>query len=144
MAITYNGTKIDKIVYNGTEVFGGNSVQETSLWTNSRPSSQMGYQTLYNIPYTNYDYIKVKYRRSTSEYDSATAIFKVSDCSVGYRRMAMCIGIGYNNESYIRPMYLINDNQVLLISGIDIANGSNKDSYCIPTEIIGIKGKIGE
>lgn len=141
MTISYNGTVINKITYNGTEIFGG-GMEKTVLWTNNSPNTSMGYQTLSGINYSTYDYVMIEYKRSTSENISANALFKVSDYAQESRTMAMVVGIGMGNETYVRPFYLMSSNQILVISSIDIKTGSNKDGYNIPTKIYGIKGKI--
>ncbi len=132
-----------------TQGGGGGKQTETVLWANSSPSSSFAAQNVtLSDSLSNYDYIKVTYRISTSDGTSTSAICSVSDFknyNTGTNK-GFWLSLGgnpINSQSWVRELTYVSDTSIGITGGLRIQANSNDTSYFIPLEILGIKNMGG-
>ena len=125
---------------------GGGSMTETSLWTNSAPTSSFASQQItLSDNMTNYTYIKIKIRRSTSVSTVHSVIFLVDDFTDFTNSASKMIGAiaNYGTSSttnrYARTIGYAAANIVSVSGSTRIGGTGTDDVSLIPVEIIGIK-----
>lgn len=122
-------------------------LQETTLWTNPNPTSNMGTGVTINInsgyDFSDYDFIKFEYKTtagaSTDERFSSL-IIPYSDLvkSVGTNNTP-CIALGgLGSYRMSRLIYYRSDTQ-LYVYGCTDTNGNLQNGGCIPLTIKGLK-----
>ena len=126
---------------------GGGGLTETLLWENSNPIALYP-QRSFALPWNEYDYIKVIFKRSNSaQTEELTAIHESYDMNTGYTN-----GCGvynyYSSRNWTRffYLYLSSDNPYIQFTECRaIRTGSGSDStytqnlYLIPYQIYGLK-----
>lgn len=119
----------------------GGGITEKSLWTNNAPSAAYSSDTVtLSENLDNYDYVKVKFRRSTgasTEYEVWTIPTVSSD-----NKFLMNLAIRISNDFYARSVSHYVNNTILFGSTIKFFTSgsvSTANSYCIPLEVIGVK-----
>lgn len=141
-----NGT-YDVTNYASASVNVSASLSETTLWSNSSPTSNMSTGVTINIDsgysFANYDFIKFEYKTtagaSTAERFSSL-IIPYSDLvkSVGSNNTP-CIALGgLGSYRMSRLIYYRSDTQ-LYVYGCTDTNGNIQNSGCIPLTIKGLK-----
>ena len=122
-------------------MWGGGGLTETTLWTNSSPSSTFSAQSVSVGDLTPYDYIKIVWRWSTSDattweilipnttattmkYGFGGATMSASQARYRYCTFAKTTGVSMSFS-----------NSVLHSSSAQTTSGA----YIIPTKIIGVK-----
>ena len=134
------------------ELDHGKKFDETTLWTNSAPTSSFAAQNVtLSDNLSNYDYFKIKFRLSTTQDTSAMVMDSVSDFLTNYSNSSSTWrGTMFyttstvhlirrfrnnNNGSEIRFMATM----TCTISDHTWTDSSGNLTYLIPTEIIGCK-----
>lgn len=127
---------------------GGGQMTETALWTNSSPTSNFGNttQTPYNVTlsesYTNFDYIKIAFRFSTSVTTSAEIIMPkdVLARSTSVSTFAIGMNSGSGNTR-VRTGYATSNTTIGFLGCYQTTSSSQSVSsaYIIPTKISGLK-----
>lgn len=120
---------------------GGGKYTETSLWTNSAPTSNFASQSVsLSESMDNFKYIGIKYKRTTTSTDSITVIILVSefklatDGSTNYH-----IGLGGNNtNTYTRRCVYQSNTTIGFANAGRIGTSGTDNSLIIPTEILGL------
>ena len=145
------GTEADAAVARtnlGVTLANLGGVSMKSLWTNASPTSNFAAQTLDSsdsIPnLSNYEYVLVRYLYSTDyQSDDQIAVFKVgragyltftgvaSTSSGNIFLSQRTISVGSDSVAFGAPVYK---------NYSSTANATANNKYCIPIEIIGIKG----
>ena len=154
-----DGLTDPKLIINGEMAFGTEAdaavalanlggVSMKSLWTNASPTSNFAAQTLDSsdsIPnLSDYEYVLVRYLYSTDyQSDDQIAVFKVgragyltftgaaSTSSGNILLSQRTISVGSDSVAFGAPVYK---------NYSSTANATANNKYCIPIEIIGIKG----
>lgn len=125
---------------------GGGALSETTLWTNANPTSAMaqGATMPLSQAYTNFNYIKIVYRLSTTNATECSVIYPISEVTASVsgateRRMGIQ---AYLTNNYARIIYRPDNatTDSLTISNARQLQGSGTSTTnLIPTEIIGLK-----
>lgn len=119
------------------------TLKETTLWTNSSPTSNFAAQTItLSQDIDNYDYLKIAYRLSTSASTELSLIISVQD----FKNTADANGKGVitlnsksSNVIYARLIYYASDTSVFATVAYKIGSSGNSQAYSIPTKISGLK-----
>ena len=118
---------------------GGGGMTETTLWTNSSPSSNFSSQTVsLNQSYTGFDYIRFYYRGSTSNSEVRSCMIAVSD----FTGKTFAFGGNFNfDNSKCRGCYNSGSSQIYFSYSYELKSSSQTSSsaYIIPTKITGVK-----
>lgn len=127
---------------------GGAKYTETSLWTNSAPTSTFaGQDVTLSDDINNYDCLKFTYRVTTSVADLLNYIISVSDFKKSLSGMSPhhCIlGLSSNDSgAHTRRVYYKTDTSVTFDSSYQINVVATANTTCIPLSIIGIKNMGG-
>lgn len=126
---------------------GGSEVyQETSLWTNSSPTSSFAAQTVtLSDDVDNYDFIKVVMRASTSDATIISETIPVAQFKQSSESAASGVRGGLSarvsSKTCVRSFYYSDDTTIGFTAGYQLNSTTANSSSCIPTEILGIKGK---
>lgn len=128
---------------------GGGTLKETTLWTNSNPTSSFGAVTLtLPQPITNFDYIKINYK-PRAELDASSAkglivsvdefvqmINNVDTCNI-----ALGAVINSGGRIYLMIRRIIYNNSTEIYIDQTAPQGTNGifNTTCVPINIIGIK-----
>lgn len=122
---------------------------ETSLWVNSSPTSDFAAQIV-NLnsgeAISNYDYVKVRYRWSTSVSSEFNVICKVSEFKkslhgVSHFRFELALN-NSNDVTIVRAMVYDTESTFRFGNSVSV-QGVSTNNANIPLEIIGIKGHLG-
>lgn len=121
--------------------------QTTTLWTNSSPSSSMeNVSAMLSDSITNYDYIYVNYRSSTSSsYYFNSGMISVSDfvASGGTSypiARPLWLGTKVNSsDNYSRAVNYSTNTSVSFSGCVKFGSTTIANSYCIPYKIYGVK-----
>jgi len=124
------------------KIGGGGTLKETTLWTNSAPTSNFGSQIVtISEPISNFDIIYCKYRASTSNDNTYITYWSESEFSGGNtstpNSIVPVIGV-YNSGTWTRRIYPQNDN-VRIEDSLPIGATGARNQNTIPLEIGGIK-----
>lgn len=128
---------------------GGQQYTETSLWTNSSPSSAFsGQDVTLSESIDNFKYIAVKYKAtttSTSDSQMGTVIYKAEDIKKATSPSAALQPVGAfgnlnaNNTNYFYRYIVYKGSTTLYLSNSYSINASgNNTSLAIPLEILGL------
>lgn len=126
---------------------GSGGLTETTLWTNPSPTSAMNASTILSLSddYTNYDFLRIKYRFSTTsaaEWDviaSKDSITTAIANTTTSNRISMCIvgtstlvrTLSRSDSTTLRDLIVTNTRQW--------GGSTTSTTTVIPTEIIGMK-----
>ena len=126
---------------------GGGELKETTLWTNSSPSSAFSAQTVsLSQTVNNFKFIKIIFYNSTSQDESTETIISTSKLkalsnntnSANFYRGASPAYFS-SNVAQIREFYYSNTTTIGFTSTFRVNNAtSGSNSNCIPYKIIGI------
>lgn len=119
---------------------GGGGETETTLWTNSSPTSGMISETVtLSDNLTKYRYLKIEWRRSTTDSTSASmrvlpSEFKSFDSSATPKFL---MGTG-TTTYYARAVVYASDTSVTFSQCRQVNGTGSASGNCIPTKITGI------
>ena len=129
----YANAKITTTAYPGFD--------ETTLWTNSSPTSSMSATTItLSQNYTNFDYIKVYAKAKNNENVINTTIFDTSEVT----DHAVYFGSKGSSNGRVRFMTASSGTSLSVSSSYIITSSqssSTESAYSIPTKITGLKFK---
>lgn len=115
------------------------SKTETTLWTNSSPTSSFAAKDVTGLSsgISNFDYIRITYRASTSDSTSQSTTFAVSELpsSSGRVTIGMMVGTG----TRYRPVYKSSNTSIYIYGCYSSGSSTATNTYLIPTKIEGIK-----
>lgn len=123
---------------------GGQKYTETSLWTNSAPTSDFAGQTVTlsdNI--SNYKYIAIKFKAAKALTDTIKTIVSIEDLAKlvgGANSLQVRLG-GVNNNasySYSRSFYKASDTTISISGAYASNTQASANSMAIPLEILGL------
>lgn len=120
---------------------GGGGETETTLWTNPNPTSNMISETVtLSDDLTNYKYLRIEWRRTTSDDTKASmrvlsSEFKSFDSSATSPKFLM--GSGTTTYS-ARAVVYASDTSVSFSQCRQVNGTGSVSSGCIPTKITGI------
>lgn len=122
---------------------GGGRYTETSLWTNSAPTSNFADQNVtLSDSITNYKYIAIRIRFSTTESASATTIVSTSDfvtmTNTTTSGHPLCFVGGRYSNVYERAVYYVDATTVKFGSSFQQNSTSVSNGTVIPLEILGL------
>lgn len=116
---------------------------ETTLWTNSSPTSSFGAQNVtLSQSIQNFNYIKIICRASTSVSTTSEAIYSKSfvlSCVSGNAAPRMALSTRTGSQSYVRIVNYASDTQIYFDTGHKRATSGDTNGYVIPTSIVGLK-----
>ena len=120
---------------------GGNSMKEVELWSNPDPTIQMSNPTLSmseNI--TNYDYVRIYWRISTSNSTESSIIVATGDVSPdAVNNNTISFNSRAGGYNFGRMLFLGNTPDSILITTAVRRGQTNVDNtMAIPTKICGI------
>lgn len=135
---------IYSMVYNGYVYSERPTVTETTLWTNSSPTSNFSGQNIsLSDDIDNYDWLKIKYRWSTSDSTESSTIVEVSEfkksSSSNDTLRPWNIGGRFGSTGYLRMPYYVSDTQINIPNCCPYNTNSTNNGRVIPTKVIGIK-----
>ena len=120
---------------------GGSGFDETVLWTNASPTSSFTAQVItLSESIDNYDFIKLEYRRTTSDATICKVLTDVSSWrniynwidSAGNANNRMTVQMNISGSNYVRATTCKDATSVSFGS-------SSNNSYVIPNKVIGCK-----
>ena len=120
---------------------GGGRYTETSLWTNSAPTSNFAAQAVtLSDSIDNYKYVKIRYRLSTSNTTEFSDIVTVSDLK---RSLSgdnqMLVGLdGRTTATWARYITYTNSTSLSVTTAYQLSGTSSSQSALIPLEILGL------
>lgn len=129
---------------------GGGTLKETTLWTNSAPTSNFASQTItLSDGISNYKFLKIRYRKNTTENVEHQVLYDVDDVisqftsNAGAHYMGSIVERENSTPSYrtaARLYAMSNDTTMTISNAIYIDNPSTaQNAWAIPLEIIGVK-----
>lgn len=116
---------------------GGGGLTETTLWTNSSPSSAFTGNVDYSLSsIANYSHIKVYYRYSTSNSTECSILVSKSDITNDH----LSIGMANSDTTYTRWIQITSNTVWTLSRAIKYTTSSQTatNNYIIPTKITGV------
>lgn len=139
---TYFSTGMKKMSAAGYAYSEKPTVQETTLWTNSSPTSSFNAHTITftnPIPISNFDYIKITFRNGKSNATSKSAIFLSDDIPDSSDRIM--IGMSTSAGNRARGLYAASTTSIYFSESYKLQTGSQTASsdYIIPISITGVK-----
>ena len=124
---------------------GGQKYTETSLWTNQSPSSSFSLDTVtLSDAISNYKYLGIKYRMSTSVAEENIAIFNIDDVKQSVQggstnHNILLIGTETSaNAMFGRMVFYVSDTSITLQQCYRLYSQTLDNTLCIPLEILGI------
>lgn len=121
---------------------GSGKYTETSLWTNPSPDANFTQTTVtLSDSISNYKYIAVKWKVSTSLSTTSTAMMLVDD----FKSMLNQDGdnaffiASISPSGWARTVFYVSDTSVTISTSYRINTQGNSGSYAIPLEILGLK-----
>ena len=125
---------------------GGATQTETVLWTNPSPTSDFGQTTVtLSDSISNYNYIAVKWKVSTSLSTTSTTIVLVDDFKSMLNQNgdnALFIA-SVNQNGWARTVFYVSDTSITISTSYRLNAQGNSGSNAIPLAIIGIKNMGG-
>ena len=122
------------------ELDHGKRFDETTLWTNSAPTSSFAQQEVTlsdNID--NYDFIKVNFRNSTSDITEIGTLISASD--VAKSSVYLAFEAIVSSAAYARRIQKTSSNSVTITGCYKLNAQATLNTACIPTSIVGCKFK---
>lgn len=123
---------------------GGGELKETTLWTNSSPTSSFSTQNITVPDITPYKLIKVTFRASTSDsteyYELYTSDQLLSvDYATSNKQIAI-LGFYLSTVGRLaKYVKAISTTSINFSNTINIGTGNNYNNYIIPIKITGLK-----
>lgn len=123
---------------------GGEKYTETSLWTNSAPTSSFASQAVtLSESIDNFKYIKIKFRLSTSNSTTSETVYSVGDFKTYTSTTALGISGGLvgqpvASQGYVRKAIYSSSTQIQFDTAYRLAVNDANTSYLIPLEILGL------
>ena len=119
----------------------GGTLRETVLWTNASPTSQMAETSItLSEDITNFDYIKIYWRLSTTNDLECSILVeptKISHNNVNVN--AISITSRSTGSSYGRVIYVGNTNDIIFVTTAAVRGGSSlNNGMAIITKISGL------
>ena len=118
-------------------------MSETLLWSNSKPTSNFGEQTItLNESYDNYEYLKFVFNYSTSSSTQRSLIIPKSDMILATTSSSMryCSPACVDSTSYTRRFgSLTSHSQIKFWNATLINGGGSSGALAIPIAIYGLK-----
>ena len=131
---------------------GGGTASETTLWTNSSPSSSFADQTVTlsdNI--NNYTHLKIKFNRSTTDTTTKTeVIYTVKEFKkyvVGANSFNGAVAFYASTSTgsaYARRILYMSDTSIRFSTMYQVGGSYSDNGACIPTEIVGINTLVSK
>lgn len=120
------------------------ATSETSLWRNSSPTSTMG-ETAVTLSdsISNYDYLKIRFRRSTTNDTQIEVIYPKSTVNTCVTGDSIKMGCNSYSTYYYYRTCAKQSETSLLFSTCKNSEGTIATGGLIPLEVIGIKGHLG-
>lgn len=122
---------------------GGGGLTETTLWTNSSPTSNMSATTVsLSQAVTNFDYIKFTYRFSTSNSSEYAVILSATDVTKSATTSGnFTIALMVRSSSYYRIRRVTYNSSTSLDVSLawDANHQGSSSSEAIPIKISGLK-----
>lgn len=119
--------------------FGGS---ETSLWSNSNPTSNYGYATItLNQSIESFKYVKIKYYNNTASLVELSVLASVEDIKKTYVASGcnMATVEPYSNAYFVRAYGFISGTSVFIGNAIYVDSPSSATpSHLIPIGIYGV------
>lgn len=140
---TYFTSGIKKMSSSGYAYPSKPTLTETTLWTNSSPTSNFAAQSVtLSQSIANYSYIKIKWRGSTSITTESSIIIEKSELQSATED-ANTNNIGFGRKastSYMRRVFYVSGTSLKFdaANGLGGTTGTN-NSLAIPTSVIGMK-----
>lgn len=123
---------------NGYLYESNQSPTETVLWTNDSPTSQFASQTItLSDNVSNYDYLEVYFRCSTSDDTEYRDIIPKATLDKSSSSNTYAIGNAYSNSTRARGSY-VNGTSMYFTAAYPLTSTSTNNSYVIPTKVVGI------
>lgn len=120
------------------------ATSETSLWRNSSPTSTMGETTVtLSDSISNYDYLKIRFRRSTTNDTQIEVIYPKSTVNTCVTGDSIKMGCNSYSTYYYYRTCAKQSETSLLFSACRNSEGTSATGGLIPLEVIGIKGHLG-
>lgn len=121
----------------------GGTLKETTLWTNSAPTSAFAGQTVtLSEEITNYDFIRIYFYVSRSITNEYSTLMSISDFLVitgGANEPRCMMGNSTPSYNYFRMARKDTaDNKIYFTTAYNNANSTSNDQL-IPTKICGVK-----
>lgn len=115
---------------------GGGELKETVLWTNGSPTSTQSSQTVnLSDSISNYEYIKIYWRHSTTDSTVGSSQMPVSEFSTSKIRLAGAIGSSGNS---IARVVIYSTATSVSFGTAYVIGGSSSNSSVIITQVVGI------
>lgn len=114
----------------------------TVIWENPNPTASMG-DTTVNLsqPLTDFEYIGIVFRRSTTLADEMESVYKVDEfiqtAQSGNVFLGCIASRSVSNYPIRRFCKGATDHQVFFLRGTNLADASTINNVCIPTKVIG-------
>ena len=120
---------------------GGGRYNETSLWTNSAPTSNFAAQAVsLSDSIDNYKYLRVRYRMSTTDASEYSCIFLVDDIkhSSASTNVPQFSVVARTTTTYVRTFYYVSGTSLQMNAAYVMNNTGNVTNVAIPLEILGL------
>lgn len=124
---------------------GGGRYTETSLWTNSAPTSNFAAQTVtLSDSIDNYKYIAIEYKYAPDTSDSFTSIYSVNDLKKSVKdgntvHDVCTLGIqAANNNYYARVVSYVSSTSIAFSKYSQLGGTGTGANNAIPLEILGL------
>lgn len=125
---------------------GGGTLKETTLWTNSSPTSTFGYQVItLSQSYLDFKYVKLKWKRATSvdAYLEMLIDTTILANGGGYT-VASTNNITWGSttddrQSVVRYMVAISGTSIEISNGLYVGKSGTNNYMALPIEIVGLK-----
>lgn len=122
---------------------GGGDLTETTLWTNSSPTSNFSAQEVtLSDSISNYDYIEIVWRVSTSNSTEGAVMMPVStfiDSGTSYDKPKLSICVAATSALYARRVQYTSDTSVYITICYKVGSSGTSGAYAIPLYIKGVK-----
>ena len=122
---------------------GGGELTETTIWTNSSPTSTFPDTTItLSDSISNYKFLKIKFRKATTASDETSVMFDCDDFTeqiINTNKSVTCIAFVGTSVTYARRIGYVDDTHIHIDKNIQINGQATTTNYNIPVEIIGLK-----
>lgn len=131
----YANAKITTTAYPGFD--------ETTLWTNSSPSSSFAAQTVtLSQSYENFDFINITYCKRTTETSLLSSVYlSTADLAAMGSNFRGVLGNRLDTTDRVRTFYPSSNTQIYFNTAYNYASSTQNNNQSIPTKITGLKFK---
>ena len=141
-----NANSIPLEILGLNELDHGKRFDETTLWTNNAPTNTFAGQSVtISEDMDNFDYIKVKFRLSTTDATESSCSFVVSELkqftTTSISPVGSIAGYTASSTSYARFISYESDTSIKITGGFRLNTSGSSNSVLIPTSIVGCKFK---